>query len=181
MELSFGQSLGSIVQYAYVVESIDRAVADYVDRLGVGPWFVRGPFSPAAGRFRGQPTSAVVSLARAFSGHVMLELVEQHDDTPSVFHPSPDIAERRYGFHHWAVFTGQIDADVERYRALGYEEAYADVLPSGSRIVYVDSTRDLPGMIELVEHTDAQEQVYDTIYRASIGWDGSEPLRHSDR
>jgi hypothetical protein len=36
-------------------------------------------------------------------------------------------------------------------------------------------------MIELVEHTDAQEQVYDTIYRASIGWDGSEPLRHSDR
>jgi hypothetical protein len=98
-----------------------------------------------------------------------------------VFHPTPDIAERRYGFHHWAVFTGQIDADVERYRTLGYEEAYADVLPSGSRIVYVDSTPDLPGMIELVEHTDAQEQVYDTIYRASIGWDGSEPLRHSDR
>jgi glyoxalase/bleomycin resistance protein/dioxygenase superfamily protein len=179
MELSFGQSLGSIVQYAYVVQSIDRAVPDYVDRLGVGPWFVRGPFSPAAARYRGQPTSAVVSLARAFSGHVMVELVEQHDDTPSVFHPSS--GRRRYGFHHWAVFTEQIDADVERYRALGYEEAYADVLPSGSRIVYVDSTRDLPGMIELVEHTDAQEQVYDAIYRASIGWDGSEPLRRSDR
>ncbi|MGZ4180183.1 MAG: VOC family protein [Solirubrobacteraceae bacterium] len=179
MELSFGQSLGSIVQYAYVVESIDRAVADYVDRLGVGPWFVRGPFTPAAARYRGQPTSAVVSLARAFSGHVMVELVEQHDSTPSVFHPSS--GQRRYGFHHWAVFTEQIDADVEHYRALGYEEAYADVLPSGSRIVYVDSTRDLPGMIELVEHTAAQEQVYDTIYRASIGWDGSDPLRRSDR
>jgi hypothetical protein len=178
MELSFGQPLGSIVQHAYVVKSIDRAVADYVDRLGIGPWFHRGPFQPARARYRGEPTSVVFSLARAFSGHVMLELVEQHDDTPSVFHPTSD--ERRYGFHHWAVFTQQFDADIERYGALGYEVAYADVLPSGARVVYVDSTRDLPGMIELVEHTDAQEQVYDTIYRASIGWDGGEPLRRSE-
>jgi hypothetical protein len=108
----------------------------------------------------------------------MLEFVEQHDDAPSVFHPSSD--ERRYGFHHWAVFTQRFDADIERYGALGYDVAYSDVLPSGARVVYVDSTRDLPGMIELVEHTDAQEQVYDTIYRASIGWDGSEPLRRSE-
>ena len=178
MELSFGQPLGSIVQYAYVVPSIDRAVADYVDQLGVGPWFVRGPFHPPAARYRGQPASAVFSLARAFSGHVMIELVEQHDDAPSVFHPGS--GQRRYGFHHWAVFTNQIDVDIERYRALGYEEAYSDVLPSGARIVYVDSTRDLPGMLELVEHTDAQEQVYDTIYQASIDWDGSEPLRPSE-
>jgi hypothetical protein len=35
-------------------------------------------------------------------------------------------------------------------------------------------------MIELVEHTDAQERVYDTIYRASVGWEGDEPLRRSD-
>jgi hypothetical protein len=178
MELSFGQPLGSIVQYAYVVPSIDRAVADYVDRLGVGPWFVRGPFHAATARYRGQPTSAVFTLARAFSGHVMVELVEQHDETPSVFHPNG--GQRHYGFHHWAVFTDQFDVDVERYRGLGYEEAYADVLPSGARIVYVDSTRDLPGMLELVEHTSAQEQVYHTIYRASIGWDGSEPQRRSD-
>jgi hypothetical protein len=178
MELSFGQPLGSIVQYAYVVQSIDRAVADYVDRLGVGPWFVRGPFHPPAARYRGEPASAVFSLARAFSGHVMVELVEQHDDGPSVFHPGSE--QRRYGFHHWAVFTNQIDVDIEHYRALGYGEAYSDVLPSGARIVYVDSTPDLPGMLELVEHTDAQEQVYDTIYKASIDWDGSEPLRRSE-
>ena len=178
MELSFGQPVGSIVQYAYVVESIDRAVSDYVDQLGVGPWFVRGPFHPPAARYRGQPATAVFSLARAFSGHVMVELVEQHDDTPSVFHP--DAGERRYGFHHWAVFTDHFDVDVERYGAVGYEEAYSDVLPSGARIAYVETTPHLPGMLELVERTDAQERVYDTIYRASVGWDGSEPLRRSD-
>ena len=32
-------------------------------------------------------------------------------------------------------------------------------------------------MIELVEHTDAQERVYTDMYRAAIGWDGSDPIR----
>jgi Glyoxalase/Bleomycin resistance protein/Dioxygenase superfamily len=178
MELSFGQPVGAVVQYAYVVEDIDRAIADFTDRLGLGPWFVRGPFTPPRGRYRGEPTAPVVTLARAFSGHAMLELVAQHDDSPSVFHEGD--GPRRYGFHHWAVFSADFEADLRRYAELGFEEAYSDVLPSGARIVYVDSTRDLPGMIELVEHTPAQEQVYDRIYRASIGWDGSDPVRRED-
>jgi hypothetical protein len=177
-ELSFGQPVGAIVQYAYVVADIDRAIADFTDRLGLGPWFVRGPFTPPAGRYRGKPTSPVVSLARAFAGHAMVELVAQHDDTPSVFNEAAPPG--RYGFHHWAVFSTEFEADLRRYAELGFEEAYADVLPSGSRIVYVDSTRDLPGMIEVIEHTAAQEEVYDRIYRASIGWDGREPIRRED-
>lgn len=176
--LTFGQPVGAIVQYAYVVEDIDRSIHDFVDRLRLGPWFVRGPFTPPAGRYRGEPTAPLVSLARAFAGHAMVELVTQHDDTISVFHEGQ--GPRRYGFHHWAVFSADFEGDLERYAGLGFEQAYSDVLPSGSRIVYVDSTRDLPGMIEVIEYTEAQEQVYDRIYRASIGWDGSDPIRRED-
>ena len=32
-------------------------------------------------------------------------------------------------------------------------------------------------MIELVEYTEAQEQVYTKVYAASVGWDGSDPIR----
>ena len=73
--------------------------------------------------------------------------------------------------------TKSLDEDVVRDRALGDEEAFSDRLPSGSRVVYVDSTRDLPGMIELIEHTDAQERVYAEIYRAAVDWDGRDPIR----
>ena len=45
----------------------------------------------------------------------------------------------------------------------------------------MDATRDLPGMIEFVERTPAQEEVYAAIYRASVGWDGSDPIRRTDR
>jgi hypothetical protein len=173
--LGFGQPLGAIVQYAYVVEDIERSMLDFIDRLGVGPWSLRERFQPPEGRYRGSPTTPTFSLARAFAGHAMIELIEQHDDSPSVYHEG--VGPRRYGFHHWAILTKTFDADVERYRVLGYEEAFSDLLPSGSRVIYVDSTRDLPGMIELVEHTEAQERKYAEIYESAVGWDGQDPIR----
>lgn len=176
--LGFGQPLGAIVQFAYVVDDIDRAMTDFTDRLGVGPWFLRSRFQPPAGRYRGAPTSPLFSLARAFAGHAMLELIEQHDDSPSVYHEQD--GPRRYGFHHWGVMTETFDEDVARYRSLGYEEAFSDTLPSGSRVAYLNATRDLPGMIELIEHTAAQERVYTEIYEAARTWDGRDPIRRRD-
>lgn len=173
--LGFGQALGAVCQYAYVVADLDRAMADFTDRLGIGPWFVRGPFTPPEARYRGAPSTATFSLARAFAGHAMMELVVQHDDGPSVFHEGG--GPRRYGFHHWAIMTGDLDGDLARYAALGYPQAFSDVLPSGARVVYVDATRDLPGMIELVEHTPEQERVYTEVQRAGVDWDGRDPVR----
>jgi Glyoxalase/Bleomycin resistance protein/Dioxygenase superfamily len=172
--LAWGQPLGAIVQFAYFVDDIDEAILRYVAQLGVGPWFLRGPFQPPDGRYRGRPTTPTFSVARAFAGHTMLELVAQHDDGPSVYreHGGP-----RYGFHHWAIITTAFDDDLARYAAHGYDEAFSDRLPSGSRVAYVDSTRDLPGMIELVEHTDAQERVYAEIFESAVGWDGRDPIR----
>jgi glyoxalase/bleomycin resistance protein/dioxygenase superfamily protein len=173
--LGFGQPLGAVVQFAYVVEDIDRAMSDFTERLGIGPWFVRERFCPPAGRYRGEPTSPLFSLARAFAGHAMVELIEQHDDTLSVYHEHE--GPRRYGFHHWGVMTDAFEEDVARYRALGYDEAFTDTLPSGSRVAYMDATGDLPGMIELIEHTEGQERLYTEIYAAAVDWDGSEPVR----
>jgi hypothetical protein len=175
MTLEFGQPLGGICQFAYAVEDIERSARDFTEQLGVGPWFVRGPFQPPEGRYRGQPTHATFTLARGFTGHVMVELVKQHDDSPSVYNEN---GGWRYGFHHWAVFPADFDAALTDYLDRGNVEAFSDRLPSGSRVVYVDMKGELPGMIELVEHTEAQEAVYTKIWRASLDWDGSELLRH---
>jgi hypothetical protein len=175
MTLAFGQPDDALVQYAYVVADIDQAMADFTARLGLGPWHLRDHFVPPAGRYLGRPTRPLFSLARAFSGHAMIELIVQHDDTPSVYHPDP--AVRRYGFHHWARFTRGFDAEVARLQADGWTEAYYDELPSGSRVMYLDPGGLLPGMLELVEHTDVQEARYTQIYRTAIDWDGSDPVR----
>ena len=61
--------------------------------------------------------------------------------------------------------------------AQGYPEAFYDELPSGSRVAYVDTTRDFPGMLELVEYSEAQDRFYTSIYEATLGWDGTSPVR----
>ena len=110
----------------------------YVERLGVGPWFLRGPFQPPAGVYRGSPTHATFEIGHAFSGGMMIELIRQHDTSPSVFNEKP--APERYGFHHWATLTARFDAELARYEALGYARAFSDTLPSGARVQYLDAT-----------------------------------------
>lgn len=174
----FGQPLGGVVQFAYVVEDLDRSMAEFTKELGAGPWFVRGPFQPTAGRYRGNPTSAEFSLARGFSGHVMIELIQQHDDSPSVFNEGD--GDRRLGFHHWARLTQDFEGDLERYLQAGFVEAFSDRVASGARVAYMEPTGELPGMIELVEQTPEQERAYTRFYLASVDWDGSEPVRRED-
>jgi hypothetical protein len=173
--LAFGQPIGGIIQMAYTVPDVEAAAAGYVEMLRIGPWFIRGPFVPPAGLYRGAPTSVSLSLAISFSGHMMIELIQQHDDTPSVYREF--IGRRGHGFHHWGVATDRFDEDVARYRAKGYAVAFSDRTPVGTRVAYLDTSADLPGMIELIEIDEAQDSRYARLYAATIDWDGSAPLR----
>jgi hypothetical protein len=166
MRLDFGAATGGIAQVAYVVADIEAAMTQYTRHLDVGPWFVRGPFTPPEGLLRGRPHSPTFTLARGFTGHTMVELIAQHDDGPSVYHPGP----RHYGFHHWGVMSQDFDGDLERYARSGFPEAFSDRLPSGSRVVYVDSVALLGGMIEVIEYTPDQERTYTEMYQAAVGW-----------
>jgi hypothetical protein len=54
-ELGFGQSVGQIVQMAYVVEDIRAAMDLWIRDCGVGPWFLLETFT-------GPSSDIVVSL-----------------------------------------------------------------------------------------------------------------------
>src|SRR5690349_7220156 len=92
-----------LMQAAFVVHDIQRAIKTYCRRLNVGPWFLFKRFTPAMATYRGRPTNLVISVAFAYRDELMLELVEQHDDTPSVF--LDGVAARRSGFHHFGLTT----------------------------------------------------------------------------
>jgi hypothetical protein len=167
--------LGRVIQYAYVVPDLDLAMLHYTEILRVGPWFKRGPFTPGKALYRGRPAAAELSLARAFCGDSMIEIIQQHDRAPSVFREVIEL--RGYGFHHWAIPTRTFEAETLRFQRQGFEVAYSDVLESGARIHYMDTLEMLGGLTELVEMNDAQLERYTHYYRSSIRWDGSEPVR----
>jgi hypothetical protein len=172
---ALGLASGTVLQMAYTVPDIEAAVAEYVRGLGVGPWWVRGPLSGPHQLFRGQPTSVRLSIAVAFSGPAMLELIQQHGDEPSVYTES--IRRGGYGFHHWGIVSEAFDRDVDRYRAEGYAPVYTTRTPAGSRVAYFDTTDRLPGMVELLELTPAQDARLAAMRDAAAGWDGSDPVR----
>lgn len=172
--LDFGARLGQVIQFAYVVPNLQDAIARYVETFGVGPWFVRGPFTPPAARYLGEPTGLTLSLARAFIGDMMVEFIEQHDDGPSVYR---QVIDAGYGFHHWAIGTDDPDADIGRFATAGYPVVFQDRVPSGARVIYVDATKTLPGMIEILEMNEQQHRLYTEFYSAARHWDGREPIR----
>lgn len=169
---SFGQRDGSIIQAAYTVADIQEGMRQFSSRLGIGPWFLVGPFVPAKGVYRGEVTTMNISLAVAFAGQIMIELIGQHDDKPSVYRETL-IKRGAHGFHHWAIGARDFDAAVARYTAQGYPEVFSDISPRGVRVVYVDTTADLPGMLEIIEMTPDVEAQYQRMQDAAKAWDGT--------
>ncbi len=173
--VSFGQPDDGIIQMAYVVADVQRALDLWISKLKVGPWFLLPHFSGEDPQYRGKPSHADVSLAMSFAGHMNVELIQPNNDAPSVYR---EVLEARGpGFHHFGVATANFDRDVEKYRAAGHELAFFLRVPSGGRVAYMDTTAELPGFLELIELGGAFEPVFNGFYRATIGWDGKDPVR----
>jgi len=173
--VNFGQPDNGVIQMAYVVENIHQAMEQWVKKLKVGPWFLLDHFTGVDPVYRGQPSKADASLAMSFAGHMMIELIQQHNDAPSVYRETID--RRGYGFHHWGVATNNFDRDLAEYHAAGYETGFFARVPTGGRVAYMDTTAHLPGMVELIELGAAFDPAFSGFYRATIGWDGKDPVR----
>lgn len=174
MLLNYGQPVGGIMQFSYFVKNIRESIDRFVNVQRVGPWFLAESISPPNCFYRGKPSHLEVSLALAFSGSIMIELLQQHDDGPSVYRET--VERRGYGFHHFAIVTADYEAEVGRYLAAGYEMAFNAVV-QGGKIAYFDTSTDMPGMTELIELTPVAEARQTRIQRASQEWDGSDPIR----
>jgi hypothetical protein len=173
--LNFGQPDNGIVQMAYVVEDIHRSMNQWVEQLKVGPWFLLEHFSGVDASYRGKPSEADIAIAMSFAGHMTIELIQPNDNAPSVYREA--IEKRGYGFHHWGVGSKNFDRDVETYQERGAELAFFLRVPSGGRVAYMDTTAQLPGMIELIELGADFEPMFTGFYRASLSWDGKDPVR----
>jgi hypothetical protein len=173
--LNFGQPDDGIIQTAYVVKDIHGAIHQWVEQCKVGPWFLLEHFTGVDASYRGKPSEADVAIAMSFAGHMMIELIQPNNNAPSVYREAID--QRGYGFHHWGLGSKDLDRDVEIYQKRGAELAFFARVPSGGRVAYMDTTAQLPGMVELIELGADLEPMFTGFYRASLGWDGKQPVR----
>ena len=176
LELSFGQPFGGLIQLGFTVADLDQGMAEFTASMKAGPWFLLRDFAGVDPVYRGSPALARSDIALGFAGHIQIELIQQTDEQPSVYQET--IRERGFGFHHFGIAARDLEAAKRENLAKGYEIAFTAAVPSGGRVIYFDTKGALPGMIELIEADAALDGMFGAMHAASVGWDGSDPVRH---
>lgn len=164
-----------IIQIAYVVPDLDRAIESWHRLWGLGPFLVRRHFVLEDVTYRGQPAALEISAAYVQAGDVQLELVTQHDNEPSAFRDMFGPAQS--GFHHVALDHEDHDRAVARYRELGFDVVSSFRTSEGRGASYVDTRSAVGHMVEIYRMTDSLRELYARVRHESKAWDGRELRR----
>ena len=99
-------------QIALVVPDLEAAMRGYVEALGIGPWNVYTIGAPAMTgmTYRGEPVDFRIRHALAFSGEVMLELIQPLEGR-SIWREYLD--DRGASLHHVAFYVDDFEAARE--------------------------------------------------------------------
>jgi hypothetical protein len=177
LEHAAGLAGSEIIQMCWMVDDIERAVDQWVEAVGAGPFFLGShiPFDDLT--YRGRPAICDQSSAGGQWGSIQVELYQQHDDEPS---GATEMKQAGHvGVQHVTWFADDIEAEGRRLVGLGFDEVMTARLPlmGGMRIAWYDTRPLLGCMVEIYEESELMRRFYRKIARASEGWDGSDRLR----
>lgn len=159
-----------IIQNAYYVSDLDSAIERWHRLWGIGPFFVRRHIELPMVTYRGKPSRLDISAAYVQAGPIQVELVTQHDDTPSAFRDVFSANEE--GLHHVAVIPDDHDRLVAEYVKQGFPVATALRTASGRGAAYVDTRSMLGHMLEIYTISDSLTALYRDVAAAAENWDG---------
>jgi len=163
------------MQLCWVVTDLHASMAEWTKTAGVGPFFYFGKVPVVDPIYRGKPGGEVdFTAAIAQAGDVQIELVCQPDNKPSIWRDVVPLG--RAGFHHAALYCQDYDGTLAAYAATGTEVALA-IKMMGARTCWLDTTRSLGFMVELIEANPIAESVFGQIREAGHNWDGKDPVR----
>ena len=166
-----------VLQYAYVVTDIEAACLEWTKLIGAGPFFLSMHHESPDHYYRGEPSQADLSYAFGQAGPAHIQLIEQHNDAPSVYREV--VAAGATGFHHFAILPDDFDAEKARFEASGYEAV--TTLTSAARVAYMDTRRTLGCFVELYENNAPLRETFAMWKAVHEDWDGiTDPIRPSE-
>ncbi len=167
---------GVIVQTAYVVENLDKAIDHWTSTVGAGPFLVlRGYDQMENLEYRGKKGYFNCDFAFGQAGGVQVELIQVNSAAPNVFAElSPQGS--RSGFHHVAMFPKNLEAAITAYQQAGLELVMRGNFGS-TPIAFIDTRPLLGFMVELYPATDDMRGMYKMVADAAKTWDRVEKSR----
>ena len=135
-----------VFQHAYVVSDLDASVRRWSELFGAGPFAIRSHHVAARFTYRATPAQADVSYAFGYLGDLMIQLIQQHDDTPSIYRDmyGPDDE----GFHHVACLVHDFGAARQHFLDHGFALA-CELWTGGVDAAYFDTRPATGGFTEI--------------------------------
>ena len=138
-----------LFQQAYFVNDLEASVHRWHELFGAGPFVITAHHRTERFSYRGTAQEADVSYAFGYLGDQMVQFIQQHDDTPSIYRDM--YAPGAEGFHHVATLVHDYPAERRRLLDLGYELA-CELHAGGVDAGYFDTRAVTGGFTEI--HSD---------------------------
>jgi hypothetical protein len=169
-------TFGPIRQIAFVTRDMGRSMDFYTRNLGIGPWFStrRAVFKQC--RYRGEACQMQLAAALAAWGPIQIELVQQLDDSPSIFNDWMRRPFEREIQQHVAYWTTDYDGALSLAHARGFVVEQDGETPWG-RFAYLLHPDNPDQVIEFTDATSQRQTFNAAIAAAALNWDGSDPIR----
>lgn len=175
--LPLGQGFGRVIQVAYLVEDMDVAMESWLAQAGLGPWTCFRNIELDA-VFDERKLKLRIHEGLAYMGDLQIQLVQSLNDPDEPTPYQPYLEQRRFGVHHMAFFSNDIDADIARARDQGFARTCAMRDKAGYRYYYCQSTA-LPDVwIEFLEVYPDLTKIFEEGIAAAANWDGRDPIRN---
>lgn len=165
-------AIGPVMQIAFVPEDFDAAIRYWTQTMGVGPFFLLENIALENMRYRGAPSDCVFTLALAYWGDMQVELIRQENDAPSIYKGAEGGA-----LHHTCVLTDDIAKARSIALAAGAEILVEAKVGDDGAVLYVDTGNGPGSIVEILQSASGSGGLFAMIKAASVGWDGSEPVR----
>ncbi|HEY5560447.1 MAG TPA: VOC family protein [Clostridiaceae bacterium] len=140
-----------VVQIGIIVKDVETTATKYAEFLGVAKpdIIITGKYEEALTEYKGQPSEATARLAFFHVGPSLdIELI-QPDEKPSTWREFLD--EKGEGVHHIAFFIKGMKEKIFELGAQNISLVQKGEY-TGGRYAYMDSSKDLKTILELLEN-----------------------------
>lgn len=169
-------ALGAVRQIAFVTPDIEASMRFFAQTAGIGPWFVAERLKIDGYRYRGQPGELEMSAALANSGSLQVELIQQHNDAPSIYR---DWQRRHPGgepMQHVSSWVEDYEGTCAAARGRGFDVVQEGRSANGP-FLYFQHPDNPDFTYEVVAYNEARRFTFEAIAAAAVGWDGRDPVR----
>ena len=167
--------LGPIRQNGYVVRDIEAAMDHWMDLHGVGPWFLIERVKLDWFRHRGEDSKPHLSIALANSGDFQIELIQQHDDAPTLYREFLDAGHE--GLQHVAYWSTRYPSLLDEMLAAGYPMGHeGQIGGEDGRFAYFDCGLHPGGVIEISDVSGNKGRFFEAVRKAAANWNGDRTI-----